>query len=263
MNISILFCKENKINEMKKVLIAVTGILFLTACAAPKNVESSKKNKNMHSVFEIAINQANDKGWEHFLTTREKFVEVLGQEEATLNEGKWKPIFAVNPDYRLDEILIGMTEWNSFEGVGESAQRLMPQDVTRNYFASFDPLAYAILETKDGKPFDFESIKQEGQVVEFAIRKGKSPDAFGPKRDAFFASLDQHDGFRFAREFKVYELNEQGIPTLAENTQAVIIVWENIEKFQAAAQPVFASQAYADFASLIDVKTYFASIPQL
>lgn len=215
----------------------------------------------MNSIFEIAINQAKDDSLDYFLQTREKFVEVLGKEEATLNEGKWKPFFAVNPEYNLENILIGMTEWNSFEGFGQTAVKLMPQEVTQNYFSSFDPLAYAILETVDGKSFDFNSIKNEGQVVEFAIRKGKTVDAFGTKRDEFFSSLESYDGFKFAREFKLYELNEKGMPTLAENTQAVIIVWENSEKFQAAAGKIFASTEYANFAGLIEVQSYFASSP--
>ncbi len=49
------------------------------------------------------------------------------------------------------------------------------------------------------------------------------------------------------------------MPKLAENTQAVIIVWENSEKFQAAATPIFGSKEYSDFANLIDVKSYFAT----
>ena len=137
----------------------------------------------------------------------------------------------------------------------------MPQQVTKDYFSSFDPLAYAILETVDGKAFDFNSIKKEGQVVEFAIRKGKTDDAFGTNRDEFFTSLESYDGFKFAREFKVYELDEKGMPKLAENTQAVIIVWENGEKFQAAATPIFGSSEYQAFSSMVDVQSYFASSP--
>ncbi len=239
---------------MKKLLIAATSILLSATGIA-------QTQKNMNSIFEIAINQAKDDSLNNFLETREKFVDVLGKEEATLNEGKWKPFFAVNPDYNLENILIGMTEWNSFEGFGETAMRLMPQEVTKNYFSSFEPLAYAILETIDGKSFDFYSIKKEGQVVEFAFRKGKTDDAFGTKRDEFFTSLESYDGFKFAREFKVYELDENGMPTLAENTQAVIIVWENGVKFQAAVTPIFGSAAYQAFAALIDVQSYFASSP--
>lgn len=240
---------------MKKILTAVAGLLISISGMA------QQKQENMNSVFEIAINQAKENGLKDFLETREKFVTVLGKEEAALNEGKWKPFFAVNPDYQLENILIGMTEWNSFEGFGNTAAKLMPQAVTQNYFASFDPLAYAILETVDGKQFDINSIKKEGQVVEFAIRTGKVDDAFGAIRDKFFKSLEAYDGFKFAREFKVYDLNEKGMPSLTANTQAVIIVWENSEKFQAAASQIFASEAYSDFAALIDVKTYFASVP--
>lgn len=213
----------------------------------------------MTPMYEIAINQAKNGNIQNFLDTRAKFVEVLGKEENTLNEGKWKPFFTVDPSLKLDEILIGMTHWNSMQGFGETAMKLMPQEVTKNYFASFNPLAYGLLETVDGKPFDMETIKKQGNVIEFAIRKGKTDDAFGQKREAFFKSLENYEGYKFAREFKFYELDAQGMPKLAENTQAVIIVWDNPEKFQAAATPIFGSKEYADFASLIDVKSYFAT----
>jgi len=212
-------------------------------------------------MFEIAINQSKAGQHQTFLDTREKFVEVLGKEDTTLNEGKWKPFFTVAPDLNLDNILIGMTHWDSMEGFAEAAGRLMPQQVATDYFSSFNPLAYALLQAVDGNDFDMNSIKKEGLVVEFAIRKGKTPDAFGEKRETFFNSLNNYDGYKFAREFKVYKLSEQGIPSLAENTQAVIIVWENAEKFQAAAQPIFASKEYQEFSENLDVETYFASSP--
>ncbi|MCB0662417.1 MAG: hypothetical protein KDC24_06740 [Saprospiraceae bacterium] len=215
----------------------------------------------MNSIFEIAINQSKPEQHEKFLMTREKFVDVLGHEKATLNEGKWSPFFTVAPDLEVGRILIGMTEWASLEGFGEAAGRLMPQEVAINYFSSFDPLAYALLETVDGEPFDMESIKKEGLVVEFAIRKGKSADAFGKSREQFFQSLNQYEGYKFAREFKVLKLSPEGMPTLAENTQAVIIVWENGELFNAAAPKIFGTTAYQEFASKIDVDAYFATIP--
>lgn len=219
------------------------------------------KNQIMQSIFEIAINQSKEAQHENFLSTREKFVEILGQEKATLNEGKWKPFFSVAPDVNVDRILVGMTEWSSMEGFGEAAGRLMPQPVAVNYFASFDPLAYALLEPVDGATFDMESIKKEGQVVEFAIRKGKNADAFGPKRNTFFNSLEAYDGYKFAREFKVYKLSPEGMPTPSENTQAVIIVWENAEKFNEAAPKIFGSSEYQNFADEIEVEAYFATFP--
>ena len=212
-------------------------------------------------MYEIAINQAKDGQKQTFLETRAKFVEVLGAEEATLNEGKWKPFFTVVPDLNLDNILIGMTHWNSLQGFSEAASRLMPQKIAIDYFSSFNPLAYALLETVDGQPFDLETIKEEGLVVEFAIRRGTMPGTFGKKREAFFDSLNDYAGYKFAKEFKVHKLNEQGIPTLAENTQAVIIVWEDAEKFQAAATPIFGSKEYLDFAENLEVETYFATSP--
>ena len=212
-------------------------------------------------MFEIAINQAKDGQEEQFLRSRAKFVEVLGAEEATLNEGKWKPFFTVVPDLRLDNILIGMTHWNSLNGFGEAAARLMPQKVAQDYFASFNPLAYALLETADGGSFDLETIKGQGQVIEFAVRRGKTADAFGEKREAFFNLLNDYDGYRFSRELYVHKLNEQGVPALAGQTQAVIIVWEDAEKFQSAAPQLFGTSAYQAFAAHLDVETYFATTP--
>ncbi|NQX91316.1 MAG: hypothetical protein HRT74_04130 [Flavobacteriales bacterium] len=144
-------------------------------------VDNQSQKKESKYMYELAINQSKEGQHQNFLDTRAKFVEVLGNQEETLNEGKWNPFFTVAPDLNLDNILIGMTHWNSMEGFGQTAARLLPQQEAVDYFASFNPLAYALLETVDGEPFDLESIKKEGNVVEFAVRKGKSNDAFGEK----------------------------------------------------------------------------------
>lgn len=214
----------------------------------------------MNHIFELAINKAKAGQYDHFLQARAQFVEVLGQEDATLNEGKWKPFFTVG-DLKLDDVLVGMTHWNSMQGFGETAGRLMPQPVTQNYFASFAPLAYVLLETADGAPFDMESIKTECNVVEFAIRKGKTPDTFGAARETFFKSLENHQGYKSAREFKVWQLDENSMPQFQEGVQAVIIVWENIDDFQAAATPIFGSAEYQKFAGNLEVSAYFATSP--
>lgn len=259
---------------MKQILLALPVLGLLASCGRSQSQEeplqiaevsktqiNESEPERSKAMYEIAINQAKEGQMETFLSTRAKFVEVLGKEDATLNEGKWKPFFAVNPEIDLDRVLIGMTHWSSLEGFGEAASRLMPQPVAIDYFSSFDPLAYALLETLDGQPFDLESIKKEGRVVEFAIRHGKTSDAFGARRETFFQSLKNYEGYEFAREFKVHKLNDQGVPTLAENTQAVIIVWEGPEEFQAAATPIFSSKEYQEFAENLDVETYFASFP--
>lgn len=244
------------------------AVVFLLACSGepkpdknmPESQEVNQNQEEMSAIFELAINKAKEGQYDRFLETRAKFVEVLGQEDATLNEGKWKPFFTVG-DLQLDDVLVGMTHWNSMQGFGETAGRLMPQAVTQDYFSSFDPLAYVLLETADGGAFDMETIKKNGQVVEFAIRRGKTADAFGPARETFFQSLEKYDGYNFAREFKVYQLDENSMPQFRENTQAVIIVWDNAEDFQAAAQPIFASDEYQNFAKNLEVSAYFASTP--
>lgn len=214
----------------------------------------------MSEIFELAINKAKAGQKETFLETRAKFVEVLGKEENTLNEGKWQPFFTVG-EMDLSDVLIGATHWNSMQGFGETAMKLLPGEEAKNYFASFDPLAYVLLETADGEKFDMESIKKEGLVVEFAIRKAKTADAFGAARETFFKSLENYEGYKFAREFKVYQLDENSMPQFQEGVQAVIIVWENAEVFQAAANPIFASAEYGNFAQNLEVSTYFASSP--
>ena len=70
-----------------------------------------KPEKNM---YELAINQPKEGQDQAFLESRSKFVKALGEQEETLNEGKWKPFFTVVPDLKLDNILVGMTHWNSF-----------------------------------------------------------------------------------------------------------------------------------------------------
>lgn len=239
--------------------VLITG--FLPKAFTNTTPTETSIPKPMKHVYELAINQAKDGQYDEFLQSRARFVEVLGQEESTLNEGKWQPFFTVAPDLNLNTILIGMTHWRSMQDFGEVAGRLMPQAVTQNYFATFNPLAYAMLETVDGKAFDMESIKKAGQVVEFAIRKGKTAEAFGKAREAFFQSLEDYEGYAFAREFYVYQLNEQGMPVKAENTQAVIIVWNDAALFQAAATPIFGSSAYQTFAANLEVECYFATSP--
>jgi len=257
---------------MKYILSVAVTLGMLTSCgSAPEETKEKEetvveettpvKEEKMNSVFEIAINQSKEDRHQEFLDTRAAFVEVLGKEEATLNEGKWQPFFTVIPDMDLARVLVGMTEWSSILAFGEAAGRLLPQTEAVNYFGSFNPLAYAVLETVDGEAFDMETIKKEGSVVEFAIRKGKTDDSFGKLRDTFFNSLENYQGYQFAREFTVKKMNEQGMPELAENTQAVIIVWDNAEDFQAAATPIFASEEYNNFAASIDVETYFATSP--
>ena len=245
---------------MKNTLAFLMGLIFLSGCDTTKNMNTSSENQSKY-MYELAINQSKEGQHQAFLDSRAKFVEVLGREEATLNEGKWKPFFTVTPEVDLERILIGMTHWNSLGEFGEAASRLLPQKEGRDYFSSFDPVAYALLQTIDGKSFDFETIKENGLVVEFAIRRGKTSDAFGEKREAFFNSLKNYDGFKFAREFKVFKLDENSRPHLAADTQAVIIVWESAEKFQAAATPIFGTTEYQDFAANLDVETYFATSP--
>lgn len=248
------------------VVLFSAGLMNLMSCdqrtqkadeAVINNQLNEQKMKQKH-VYELAINKAKD--WTSFTETRAKFVDVLGKEEATLNEGKWKPFFTFG-EMDLDPVLIGMTHWNSLEGFGEAGMRLMPQEEAKNYFATFEPLAYGVLETVDGEPFDMETIKGEGLVVEFAVRKGKTEDAFGDKREAFFNSLNNYDGYKFAREFKYYAMNEQGMPILQENTQAVIIVWENAAKFQAAVPVIMQSTESADFMAAVEPFVYFAANP--
>jgi hypothetical protein len=254
---------------MKQTALLLLSILVLvSACnntsteedAENTNISQDKNQEKMNNIYELAINQAKEGQYDQFLETRAKFVDVLGKENATLNEGKWQPFFTLGK-MKLDEVLIGMTHWNSMQGFGETAGRLMPQEVTKNYFASFNQLAYVLLETVDGEAFDVESIKKEGQVIEFAIRKGTTDDAFGAPRAAFFGSLENYDGYQFAREFKVYQLDENSMPQFQENTQAVIIVWNNAQAFQAAATPVFASEEYQNFSKNLEVSAYFASSP--
>ena len=243
---------------MKKlfIIIACFGIL---ASFGSENSNHLKTEK-MNSIFELAINKHKAGQGEAFLDTRAKFVEILKKEKATLNDGKWKPFFTVDPNLKVEEVLVGITEWSSLQDFGEAAGRLLPQAPAKNYFATFDPLAYLAMEPIDGKPFDINGIQKAGQVVEFAVRKAKTEDAFTTKRDAFFSTLPNYDGFLFDREFKVYQFDESFQVSQPKDLQVVVIVWESVEKFQAAANPIFASQEYSDFASSIEVQTYFATM---
>lgn len=246
-----------KKNQFSILLIFVLALSIFSSC---NNDDDSNTAPQVH-VFELSINVAKDGQKDAFFNTRTQYLTEVNQESASLSSGTWNPFFTVIPDLTLDEILIGLTHWNSIQGFEETYARLIGQEAGQNYTATFDPLSHVILETLDGETFDMSTIQENGLVIEFAVRKGKTEDAFGAKREAFFNSLPNYDGYKFAREFKVYKLDANNKAVLQENTQAVMIVWENATKFNAAATPIFGTTEYQEFAEVIDVETYFATNP--
>jgi hypothetical protein len=245
---------------MRKFLLAFTYLALITSCNTSKNINSSK-NEKFKFMYELAIYQSKESQYQTFLNTREKFVEVLDKEKVLLNKGEWKPFYTFVPGIELDNVLIGMTQWNSLNEFSETSSRLSSSKEARDYFSSFNSLAFVFLEPLDGKAFDFEALKNEGLALEFVIRRGKTKDAFGEKTEILFNSLDKYDGYKFSREFKVYKMNEQGVPSLVENTQAVIIVWENVEKFQSASQSISVSKEFQEYVANLEVETFFAASP--
>ena len=134
------FASSNQSNKTMQIkFLAMTLVVFAASCGtnqSPNSEEGKNSNQNAQTVshketevvdnqsqkkeskymYELAINQSKEGQHQNFLDTRAKFVEVLGNQEETLNEGKWNPFFTVAPDLNLDNILIGMAHWNSMEG---------------------------------------------------------------------------------------------------------------------------------------------------
>lgn len=215
----------------------------------------------MKPIFEIAINQSKQSKHQTFLETRKNFVKVLQNEKATLNEGKWSPFFTIDPNIDLKSVLAGITKWRSIIEFEQTAERLILQKEAKDYFSSFNPLVYALLEPLDGEEFNLESLKESGNVVEFITSKRKTTEAFGEARELFLKSLKNTDGFKFAKKFKVYKFGGNGKPNFIEDIQSTVVVWESAEKFMAASQTILDSKPYKNYVSLVEVENYFAMHP--
>lgn len=213
----------------------------------------------MNTIFELSISQSKEGQHQAFVDSKQKFYDILAQEKGTQNIGNFQPVFSMMEELDLSRIALSMIEWSSMDAFKETVMRLMP--AVREYASTFDPLNLVLLETTDGQVFDLDSIKKEGLAVEFVIRKGKTADAFGANRDALFEAFKNFDGFLFGREFNMYALNEQGIPTLVDDTQVAIVVWESPKQLQDAGPAIFGLKEFQTFVADIDIQTQFGTTP--
>jgi len=207
--------------------------------------------KNKQVIYELAINKVKEGKSGDFKNARANFLVEMKKEDGCGNDGAWRSFFTTDPEIRAEDVLVGMTKWESIDAFNKAAEHLMPLEVTKNYFGTFDQLAYLQLQTEDGESFDLNKLFKDGQVVEFAVRETKEgkEDVFAEKRKAFFDKLATYDGYIFDREFVAVNGTVHG----------VIIAWESPEVFQKAAETVFGLPEYGDFMSITDMKAYQAT----
>jgi len=214
-------------------------------------IDTNKQAQKIATIYELAINKVKKGRSDDFKNAREKFITEMKKEEGVGVDGAWQSFFTTAPDIDAKDVLVGMTKWDSMGAFGKAAEHLMPMQVTKNYFDTFDSLVYLQLQPENGKSFDLNSLLKDGQVVEFAVRitKEAKKDVFAEKRKTFFDILAGYKGFVFDREFVAVD----------GSVRAVIIVWESLEDFKTAGKTIFQLPEYKDFVSIVDVKAYQAA----
>jgi len=247
---------------MKTIAITIMGIVIglftiTSCCDRQQNNETStnelkkKKMEKKEAIYELAINKVKEGKTEDFKNARTNFLVEMKKEDGCGIDGAWRSFFTTDPEIKAKDVLVGMTKWESIDAFNKAVENLMPMQVTKNYFGTFDQLNYLQLKTEDGKSFDLNQLFKDGQVVEFAVRETKEgkEGVFAEKRKTFFDKLATYDGYIFDREFVVVN----------RSTHGVIICWESIEAFQKAAETVFQLPEYIDFTSIVDIKAYQAT----
>lgn len=149
------------------------------------------------------------------------------------------------------EVYVGITEWRSMGAFGKAGATLVPTSAFKNYFQTFDQLAYVQLRPEDGVVLDMASLMKPGQAIEFAVRKPKAGQegVFAERRKAFFDKVAVQKGYVFDKE----------LVAIDGSTQAVIIVWESMADFQNALGALSKMPEMGGFLSILDVQAYQAT----
>lgn len=203
----------------------------------------------MEAIYELAINQVKAGRLTDFYTARQIFITQMKKAEGVGQDGFFESFFTM-PGENETEVFVGVTEWGSSEMFANAARQLMPTDAFKDYFQTFDQLAYLQVQPEDGYPFNLQDIMEDGLVVEFAVRKTKAgrEAVFPEKRKGFFDLVAAQNGYLFDREFV----------TVDGTTRAVIIAWESMADFQAALVVLSQKAEMADFMSIVEVQAYQA-----
>ena len=233
---------------VKVVLVSMILVINLGTGVAS---EATNQKDAADTIYELAMNKVKEGKSADFQAARADFIVEMKKEAGCGIDGAWRSFFTTAKDINPEDVTVGMTKWESMGAFGKAGEHLMPLDVTKNYFETFDLLVYLQLQPEDGKDFDVNSLLKDGQVVEFAVRKTKDDkkDVFAEKRKAFFDKLAENTGYVFDREFVAVD----------GSVRTVIIVWESMEDFQNAAGKIFQLPEYEDFVSIVDVQAYQAT----
>lgn len=234
-----------------KLFTHLTAVVFTAGIALASlgtfSPAIAQQEGNMNTVYELAINKVKEGKFAEFKDARATFITEMKKVEGAGIDGAFQSFFTM-PGQNDTEVFIGITEWASMQDFGKAAEELMPTDAFKNYFQTFDQLAYVLLTPEDGKPFDVQTILKDGQVVEFAVRSVKEGQegVFADKRKAFFDKVAEQKGYLFDREFV----------TVDGKARAVIIAWESMESFQQALGALSQLPEMGEFFSVLDVQAY-------
>jgi len=202
------------------------------------------------TIYELAINKVKEGKTADFKVARANFIAEMKKEDGVGIDGAFQSFFTTAADINPEDVTVGITKWASADAFDKAVEHLMPLEVTQKYFETFDQLAYLLLKPEDGKSFDLNTLLEDAQVMEFAVRKTKDDkkDVFAEKRKALFDKIAGYEGYVFDREFVAVD----------GSTNAVVIVWESMKDFQNAAE-IFQLPEFGDFMSIVDVQTYQAT----
>ena len=202
------------------------------------------------TIYELAINKVKPGRLAEFKAARAAFITEMKKTKGVGSDAAYQSFFTM-PGENDSEVFVGVTEWNSAEDFAGAAAQLMPTDAFRNYFQTFEQLAYLQLRPKDGASFDLQQIAGDNLVVEFAARTVKSGQEhlFTAKRKAFFDAVAAQPGYLFDREFVAVD----------GDVKVVVIVWASQADFQNALGALSQAAEMGDFFSILDVQAYQAT----
>ena len=205
---------------------------------------------SINTIYELAINKVKPGRLADFKAARAAFITEMKKAEGVGPDAAYQSFFTM-PGENETEVFVGVTEWSSAEDFAAAAAQLMPTEAFRNYFQTFEQLAYLQLCPEDGKPFNLQKIAGDDFVIEFAARTVKpgQEHLFAEKRRAFFDAVGAQPGYLFDREFVAID----------SDVKAVIIAWASQADFQNALGALSQMPEMGDFFSILNVQAYQAT----
>ncbi|NET38690.1 MAG: hypothetical protein F6K19_42990 [Cyanothece sp. SIO1E1] len=209
----------------------------------------SPKNPVAGPVFEVAVRMVKDGMKVDFERARESFIKVLTKQAGVSNDREFSSFYALpQPDER--EVFVGMTQYTSLETVGGVQATAEIQQTFGQFAQTMDLKAYVFMQQTEGPTFDLSKLgKQEGQVVEVAIRRMHEgmDKPFNKLRKKFVKRLSKYGGVLESYEFVVV-----GGPE-TERLSVGITVYENQAAFMKIAEPILQDKITQKYFETFDV----------